>query len=107
MSTKLSTKLPILLNSSSPTLAFLEKANYISQMNQKAVGQMIRKRRRMLNVRQAELAEIARITRRTLSKIERGEANPTLDTLDKILDVLGLEIFVRVKVRDHAEGNRL
>lgn len=34
---------------------------------------------------------------RAFYKIERGEANPTLEVLEKLLDVLGLEILIRVK----------
>jgi transcriptional regulator with XRE-family HTH domain len=33
----------------------------------------------------------------TLSKLEQGKANVTLETLEKIFEVLGLEIVVKVK----------
>ncbi len=66
-------------------------------MDQQQIGQAIRKRRKALKVKQADLAEIAETSRRTLSKIERGEANPTVETLIKVLQVLGLEIELVVK----------
>ena len=62
-----------------------------------SIGQQIKLRRKELRITQPDLAEIAGVSVNTLYKIERGEANPTLEVLEKLLDVLGLEILIRVK----------
>lgn len=65
--------------------------------SQVVIGEQIRFRRKELGITQPHLAEIAGVSVNTLYKIERGQANPTIEVLDKLLDVLGLEIFVGVK----------
>lgn len=62
------------------------------------IGEQIRLRRKELMITQPDLADIAGISINTLYKIERGQANPTIEVLGKILDVLGLEITVGVKL---------
>ncbi len=62
-----------------------------------SIGEQIKLRRKELRITQPDLAEIAGVSVNTLYKIERGEANPTLEVLEKLLDVLGLEILIRVK----------
>ena len=62
-----------------------------------SIGEQIKLRRKELRITQPDLAEIAGVCVNTLYKIERGEANPTLEVLEKLLDVLGLEILIRVK----------
>lgn len=62
------------------------------------IGTQIKKRRRLLKVTQRQLAAISGVGINTLTKIERNEANPTLDILQKILDTLGLELRVSVKI---------
>lgn len=73
--------------------------NMDSQINSLliTIGEQIRLRRKELMITQFDLADIAGISINTLYKIERGQANPTIEMLGKILDVLGLEIFVGVK----------
>ncbi len=63
----------------------------------KNLGEVIKKRRKLLSITQRELAELAEVGINTLTKVERGEANPSLAVLNRILDTLGLEIEVRVK----------
>ncbi len=60
------------------------------------IAQIIKQRRKMLNINQEDLAQIAQINKNTLTKLEKGE-NVSLDTLLKILDTLGLEIQVQTK----------
>ena len=62
-----------------------------------SIGEQIKLRRKELRITHPDLAEIAGVSVNTLYKIERGEANPTLEVLEKLLDVLGLEILIRVK----------
>lgn len=61
------------------------------------IGQQIKARRKLLKIRQADLAELAGISINSLYKIERGQANPTLEILEKICNVLGMEIKLKVK----------
>lgn len=63
-----------------------------------SVGEQIRSRRKELGITQPHLAEIAEVSVNTLYKIERGEANPTLEVLYKLLNVLGLELQIGIKL---------
>lgn len=66
-------------------------------MNEKTIGLMIKKRRKVLNVSQNDLCEMAGISQHTLSSIENGSGNPTIATLLKIANILGLEIYAVVR----------
>jgi transcriptional regulator with XRE-family HTH domain len=57
----------------------------------------IKERREMLKVTQATLAELSGVGLRTLKQFESGKGNPTLLTLQKLADVLGMEISMKVK----------
>lgn len=61
------------------------------------VGSIIKTRRKTLKVSQSQLADLANISVNTLYKIEREQGNPTLDTLEKIGDILGMELYLRIK----------
>ena len=61
------------------------------------VGITIKKRRKELNMGQVDVLDYAEIGSTTLSRLEKGKANITLDTLEKIVEVLGLEVIIRVK----------
>ena len=63
------------------------------------IGEQLRNRRKELGITQPHLAEIAEVSINTLYKIERGEANPTLKVLFRLLEVLGLEIHIGIKLR--------
>lgn len=67
-------------------------------MNENSIGNIIKSRRKYLQVTQKDLAEIVGVGLRGLIDIENGNGNPTLETLSKICDALGLE--VKVEVRD-------
>ncbi len=51
-----------------------------------------------LRINQRELSGISGIAVHTLSNIESGKSNPTLATLDRLLNALGMEIHIRIKV---------
>lgn len=51
-------------------------------------------------MKQSDLAEMTGITPKTIYLIESGKGNPSFNTLQKILDVLGLEIFIAIKKVD-------
>jgi len=57
----------------------------------------IKERRENLKVNQEDLAKLSGVGLRTLKQFESGKGNPTLQTIQKIADVLGLEICLRVK----------
>lgn len=61
------------------------------------IGQIIKERRKSLNVTQNDLAEISGISVRSLKEIETGNGNPTLIQLIKILNPLGLKLNVKIK----------
>jgi transcriptional regulator with XRE-family HTH domain len=66
------------------------------------IGQLLRTRRRFLQLRQRDLAELAGVTLRGLTAIESGRGNPTLNQLSKIAGVLGLEVTLTKKPPDAA-----
>lgn len=66
-------------------------------MNTQEIGQLLKQRRRRLGVNQAALSEMSGAAVHTLSDIESGKANPTVKSLLPVLEVLGLELVVRVK----------
>jgi len=57
----------------------------------------IKERRQALQVTQETLAELSGVGLRTLKKFESGKGNPTLLTLQKISDVLGMEVCLKIK----------
>ena len=57
----------------------------------------IKERRAMLQVTQETLAELSGVGLRTLKQFESGKGNPTLLTLQKITDVLGMEVSLKIK----------
>lgn len=57
----------------------------------------IKERREVLRVTQKTLAELSGVGLRTLKQFESGKGNPTLLTLQKISDVLGMELSLKIK----------
>lgn len=57
----------------------------------------IKSRRESLNVTQETLAELSGVSLRTIKQVEGGKGNPTFETIQKIVDVLGLEVCLKVK----------
>lgn len=62
-----------------------------------SIGESIRIRRKELGITQPHLAELAKVSTNTLYKLERGQGNPSLDVLNKLAEVLGMELRVKVK----------
>jgi transcriptional regulator with XRE-family HTH domain len=61
------------------------------------ISQVIRERRKLLNVDQKTLARIAGISVHALSDMETGKGNPTLKTVMRVLDVLGMKLSPSIK----------
>ncbi|MEZ4801090.1 MAG: helix-turn-helix transcriptional regulator [Flavobacteriales bacterium] len=57
----------------------------------------IKERREAMRVTQEELADLSGVGLRTLKQLESGKGNPTLSTLQKVCDVLGMEICLKIK----------
>lgn len=64
---------------------------------------IIKERREALKVTQEGLAELSGVGLRTLKQFESGKGNPTLTTLQKISDVLGMEICLKIKNVKHTK----
>ena len=61
------------------------------------LAQVIKSRRKTLDISQQDLAEMAGIGLATIKNIERGRGNPSIGTVSKILGVLGMEIEYKVR----------
>jgi len=66
-------------------------------MNKEDLGKIIKQRREFLNIKQADLAEIAKVGLRYLIEIENGKGNPSIGIWKKFLNVLGLQLEIKVK----------
>jgi len=61
------------------------------------IGEEVKRRRLELKMEQVDLQDYAEVGSTTISKLEQGKANITVETLEKVLEVLGLEVVVKVK----------
>ena len=61
-------------------------------------GELIKERRAVLGLTQQELSDYTRLSLRIIKSVESEKGNPSLKTLEKIADVLGLEIVMRVRI---------
>lgn len=66
-------------------------------MHQTDLIEQLKERREVLQLTQEALAELAGVGLRTLKEIESGKGNPTLETIQKLMDVLGLELVLKVR----------
>ncbi|MDO9038299.1 MAG: helix-turn-helix transcriptional regulator [Lutibacter sp.] len=66
-------------------------------MHFKELIKTIKERREVLQVTQETLAELSGVGLRTLKQFESGKGNPTLTTLQKLTDVLGMEVCLKLK----------
>ncbi|MEI6574995.1 MAG: helix-turn-helix domain-containing protein [Bacteroidota bacterium] len=62
---------------------------------------IVKGRRKALKVSQETLAALSGVGLRTLKEFESGKGNPTLLTLQKLADVLGLELCLKLKNVSH------
>ncbi len=66
-------------------------------MHYKNIINILKNRRKELNLTQNDLSELSGIGLRTIKEIESSDGNPTLGTIIKILEVMGMEINIKVK----------
>ncbi len=58
---------------------------------------IIKERRTLLGLTQQDLADYTGLSVRIIKSIETGKGNPSVGTLNKIADILGLELLLKVK----------
>ena len=61
------------------------------------LNEVMKKRRKELEISQLDLAEMAEVSLATVKDIERGKGNPSLNTVKRILMVLGIVIHKKKK----------
>ena len=66
-------------------------------MHFKVVIKATKERREALQVTQEALSTLSGVGLRTLKQFESGKGNPTLLTLQKLLNVLGMEVSLKLK----------
>lgn len=66
-------------------------------MDKKQIASLIKQRRKQLQITQQDLANLSSISTRKISDIETSNGTTTIDTLNKVCDILGLEIVVKIK----------
>lgn len=57
----------------------------------------LRERREMLQVSQEMLSDLTGLGLRTIKEMESGKGNPTLKTVQRIAEVLGMELDIKLK----------
>ncbi len=63
------------------------------------IGKTIKKRRKELSLELKDLQDYSGVNYVSISDIENGKANPTVKTLEKLVDVLGMELDIKVKIK--------
>lgn len=61
------------------------------------IGSVIKERRALLGISQQDLSDYSGVGISTIKDLERGAGNPSIKTLNKIFEVVGLEILLRIK----------
>lgn len=61
------------------------------------LGAIIKERRALLGISQQDLSDFSGVGISTIKDLERGVGNPSIKTLNKILEVVGLEMLLRIK----------
>ena len=61
-------------------------------------GELIKERRAVLGLTQQDLSDYTELSLRIIKSVESEKGNPSLKTLEKIAELLGLELVMRVKI---------
>lgn len=62
------------------------------------IGDKIRQRRELLGLVQPQLAALSGVNTRTIQLVEQGKGNPSLETLLRLIDPLGLNLELVLKI---------
>ena len=65
-------------------------------------GDLIKERRAILGLTQQDLSDYTGLSLRIIKSVESEKGNPSLKTLEKIAEVLGLELIMRVKIMNES-----
>jgi len=68
-----------------------------SEFTLKDLASTLIMRRQVLGITQEQLSKLSKVGIKTIYKLEQGVGNPSLDTLEKLMDVLGLELAIKLK----------
>ena len=60
-------------------------------------GYLIKERRAELGLTQQDLSDYTGLSVRIIKSVESEKGNPSLSTLERIAEILGLEIVIKVK----------
>ena len=66
-------------------------------MDKKQIATFIKKRRKQLKITQQDLSSYSDVSTRTISDIETANGTTTIDILNKVCDILGLELILKIK----------
>lgn len=66
-------------------------------LDSEVLGAVVNRRRKDLQLTQAELAAAAMVTPRLLGEVERGKKTAQLDGLLRILAALGLDLYLEAR----------
>ena len=67
------------------------------------IGAAVRRRRRILSLRQRDVGSRANLRQATVSALENGEAGTQLRTLINVMAALGLEMVIRERSKASVE----
>lgn len=59
--------------------------------------EVVKERRKVLNITQIDLAEMSGVSLATVKDIERGAGNPSMKTVTRIIEVLGMEMDFHIR----------
>ena len=65
-------------------------------------GDLIKERRAILGLTQQDLSDYTGLSLHIIKSIESEKGNPSLKTLEKIAEVLGLELIMKVKIMNES-----
>lgn len=70
-------------------------------------GSLIKERRTLLGLTQQDLSDYTGLSVRIIKSVEAEDGNPSLSTLEKIAEILGLEVIMKVKQLTNETGKSI
>jgi transcriptional regulator with XRE-family HTH domain len=64
---------------------------------QSQFAELIKIRRKELNINQEELSSLSQIALRTIRDLEKGIGNPSLHSIHRVMEILGIELVFRLR----------